>query len=291
MEDWKMSTLYVTDLDGTLMRSDQALSRYTVETVNRLIEEGMLITYATARLFQSAYGITKEIHFNLPVITRNGTAFVDPVKKKETEILQFSKQDVNKLRMLLGDQIKRLGFVTSYIGGEMVKLFDDGQVSEGVKIYLGETNDQRIRKIKDDQDIFVGTVTYCTLIAKKQELQPLYEKVKNAGDWECVFSKDTYGEDYWLEICPLYATKAKAIMKYKEKMGFDRVVVFGDSVNDISMFEIADESYAVENAIDELKEIATSVIASNDQDGVATFLSERWEKEKLGMERSISHNG
>ena len=41
MEDWKMSTLYVTDLDGTLMRSDQALSRYTVETVNRLIEEGM----------------------------------------------------------------------------------------------------------------------------------------------------------------------------------------------------------------------------------------------------------
>lgn len=286
-----MSTLYVTDLDGTLMRSDQALSRYTVETVNRLIEEGMLITYATARLFQSAYGITKEIHFNLPVITRNGTAFVDPVKKKETEILQFSKQDVNKLRMLLGDQIKRLGFVTSYIGGEMVKLFDDGQVSEGVKIYLGETNDQRIRKIKDDQDIFVGTVTYCTLIAKKQELQPLYEKVKNAGDWECVFSKDTYGEDYWLEICPLYATKAKAIMKYKEKMGFDRVVVFGDSVNDISMFEIADESYAVENAIDELKEIATSVIASNDQDGVATFLSERWEKEKLGMERSISHNG
>ena len=286
-----MSTLYVTDLDGTLMRSDQALSRYTVETVNRLIEEGMLITYATARLFQSAYGITKEIHFNLPVITRNGTAFVDPVKKKETEILQFSKQDVNKLRMLLGDQIKRLGFVTSYIDGEMVKLFDDGQVSEGVKIYLGETNDQRIRKIKDDQDIFAGTVTYCTLIAKKQELQPLYEKVKNAGDWECVFSKDTYGEDYWLEICPLHATKAKAIMKYKEKMGFDRVVVFGDSVNDISMFEIADESYAVENAIDELKEIATSVIACNDQDGVATFLSERWEKEKLGMEKSISHKG
>lgn len=286
-----MSTLYVTDLDGTLMRSDQALSRYTIETVNRLIEEGMLITYATARLFQSAYGITKDIHFNLPVITRNGTVFADPMKKKEIEILQFSKQDVNKLKMLLGDQIRRLGFVTSYIDGEMIKLFDNGEISEGLKEFLGETNDKRIREIRDDQDIFSGTVTYCTLIAKKQELQPLYEKVKNAGDWECVFSKDTYGEDYWLEICPLHATKAKAILKCKERIGCDRIVVFGDSVNDISMFEIADESYAVENAIDELKEIATSVIASNDQDGVATFLSERWEKEKLGMERSISHNG
>ena len=193
--------------------------------------------------------------------------------------------------MLLGDQIKRLGFVTSYIDGEMVKLFDNGEISEGLKEFLGETNDKRIREIRDDQDIFAGTVTYCTLIANKRELQPLYEKVKNAGDWECVFSKDTYGEDYWLEICPLHATKAKAILKYKEKMGFDRVVVFGDSVNDISMFEIADESYAVENAIDELKEIATSVIACNDQDGVAKFLSDRWEKEKLRMERSISHNG
>lgn len=64
-------------------------------------------------------------------------------------------------------------------------------------------------------------------------------------------------------------------------MGCDRIVVFGDSVNDISMFEIADEAYAVENAIDELKEKATSVIDSNDEDGVAKLLSERWDGDKF----------
>ena len=37
-----MTTLYVTDLDGTLMRTDKTLSRYTLETVNRLIDEGMV---------------------------------------------------------------------------------------------------------------------------------------------------------------------------------------------------------------------------------------------------------
>ncbi len=262
-EDGKVTTLYVTDLDGTLMRTDKTLSRYTIETVNRLIDEGMLITYASARLFQSAYEITKEIHFNLPVITRNGTVFADPMKKKETEILQFSEQDVNKLRILLGDKIRKFGFVTSYINGEIVKNFGNGEISEGLENYREDHNDKRIRKISDDQDIFVGNAIYCTLIAKKQELQPLYEEVKKAGDWECVFSKDTYGEDYWLEICPLNATKAKAVLRCKEKVGCDRIVVFGDSVNDISMFEIADEAYAVENAIDELKEIATSVIDSN----------------------------
>lgn len=38
------------------------------------------------------------------------------------------------------------------------------------------------------------------------------------------------------------------------------------------MFEIADECYAVENAVDELKEIATAVIGNNNEDGVAHWL-------------------
>ena len=61
----------------------------------------------------------------------------------------------------------------------------------------------------------------------------------------------------------------------------DRLVVFGDGVNDIDMFEIADEAYAVENAVDELKEIATGVIACNDEDGVAKWLYERVKGESI----------
>ena len=43
------NTLYVTDLDGTLLRSDATLSPYTVSTINRLTEQGLAFTYATAR--------------------------------------------------------------------------------------------------------------------------------------------------------------------------------------------------------------------------------------------------
>ena len=42
--------------------------------------------------------------------------------------------------------------------------------------------------------------------------------------------------------------------------------------NDIDMFELADESYAVQNADEQLKRYATSVISSNDEDGVAHWL-------------------
>ena len=52
----------------------------------------------------------------------------------------------------------------------------------------------------------------------------------------------------------------------------EKLIVFGDGKNDIDMFQIADESYAVANAHEELKKHATAVILSNDEDGVARWL-------------------
>ena len=44
-----MRTLYVSDLDGTLLNRQICLSNNTIQTINQLIAEGMLFTYATAR--------------------------------------------------------------------------------------------------------------------------------------------------------------------------------------------------------------------------------------------------
>jgi hydroxymethylpyrimidine pyrophosphatase-like HAD family hydrolase len=58
-------------------------------------------------------------------------------------------------------------------------------------------------------------------------------------------------------------------------LGCERLVVFGDGKNDIDLFELADEGYAVENAHEDLKKYAAAVIASNDEDGVAKWLEGR----------------
>ena len=78
-----------------------------------------------------------------------------------------------------------------------------------------------------------------------------------------------------MEICPRNCTKAKAVLKMKERYGFGKAAVFGDSVNDLSMFRAADEAYAVSNALEELKAAATAVIGSNEEDAVAKFLKNR----------------
>lgn len=76
----------------------------------------------------------------------------------------------------------------------------------------------------------------------------------------------------WLEIMPKAATKANACLQLKEMLDFDYIVAFGDGINDIPMFEIADECYAVQNAVSELKEMATGIIGTNLSDGVAVWL-------------------
>ena len=71
---------------------------------------------------------------------------------------------------------------------------------------------------------------------------------------------------------PAQASKSDAIKKLKQIWGCTKVVSFGDSINDIPMFEVSDECYAVSNAVGELKRIATGIIESNDEDGVAKWL-------------------
>lgn len=136
-------------------------------------------------------------------------------------------------------------------------------------------------KAETMDEMFQGTPGYVTMIGAREHIAPLYEKVKQYKGWESLFQKDTYRDEFWLEICPQNCTKAKSILKLKEQLGFEKLVVFGDSLNDISMFKIADESYAVANAMDELKKIATHIIGSNEEDSVVDLLKERFNNPSL----------
>ena len=85
-----------------------------------------------------------------------------------------------------------------------------------------------------------------------------------------------YNGLYCLELFSEHASKQNALKRLKEDGGYDELVVFGDNLNDLSMIEIADRSYAPFNALEVVKERVTGVLDDCSRDGVAKFLAKEW---------------
>lgn len=227
-----MKTLYVSDLDGTLLRKNETLSSYTIKTINALTSSGMLFSYATARSLNTAKKVTEGLNTHLPLIYPIIYSYQDNVEK------------------------------FSYIAAK---------ATSGMQAFLNSRKgDKRTNIVTTESELMYGDLFYITCIDKPEKLEPFYHKYKNK--YHVVYQKDIYTGEQWLEIMPQKASKAQAALQLKQKLECDRLVVFGDGKNDIDMFKIADEAYAVENAVSELKAVATGIIGSNENDGVAKYL-------------------
>jgi len=69
------------------------------------------------------------------------------------------------------------------------------------------------------------------------------------------------------------------------------LVVFGDNLNDIKMFEIADRAYAVENSVEGIKKYATEIIGSNQEDAVIRFIEQEFIKSSLVLRQKQLASG
>ena len=268
-----IKTLYVSDLDGTLLTSDMNISENSLKIINTLIDEGMLFTYATARSISSASIVAKGLSTKHPIIAYNGAFIVEPDTRKILAKEDFSRVQIEAVMDILSrNHISPL--VYSFVDGKERVSWIPNEENEGKRHYIdSRKGDKRLRPVAVDEELYKGEVFYFTCIGEKEELEPVYQALKDNENYTCTFQPEIYREEYWLEIMPRKATKANAILKLKELLGCDRIVSFGDAINDIPMFRISDECYAVENAVEELKKMATAVIESNNNDGVAKWLN------------------
>lgn len=265
----KKKVLYVSDLDGTLLRSDETISDQTAKTINDLVEKGMLFSYATARSFVTSQKVTKGINAKIPVIVYNGTFVIDN-QTKEVLIANYFEDDIRAVILeLFNHEIYPI--VYSYIDNIEYFSFINTKVTDGMRKFLDtRIGDSRWREVDTIDELLMGDIFYVTCIDEASKLYPFNEKYQDV--YHCVYDKDIYSKEQWFEIMPKKASKANAIRQLKEHLDCDYIVSFGDGRNDIDMFELSDECYAVSNANDELKTIATGIIESNDEDGVALFL-------------------
>lgn len=270
-----MRTLYLSDLDGTLLRSDQRTSAYTNETINRLVGEGMIFSYATARSFHTARKVTQGLNARIPLIVYNGAFIINSATHELMQANLFSEADAAEiLRELLAAGVSPIVYC---LDDKERFVYNRARINAQTREFVASREgDSRDTPVDDDESLRRQGTFYFTCIDDQEKLAPLNDKYRER--FTCVFSRDIYSGAQWLEIMPKAATKAQAARQLARLLGCGKIVAFGDGVNDLPLFDEADECYAVSNAADALKARATAVIPSNDEDGVVRWLEANWQK-------------
>ena len=282
----RKKTLYITDLDGTLLNREKCIPEESLEILNRLIETGMIFSYATARSIVSASDVTKGLKMKMPVVTGNGVSIVNPQTRELIATMSFGQEGLARLIAYMR-KYQLYPLVHSYINGKEKTSWVKGKETEGLLGWLKEPVrkvDDRLNPVGSFEELFQGQVFYMTCMGLEADFVELAKELEQDSEYRYYLTKELYDDSYWLEIMPAEATKSNTVLKLKEMLGCDRMVCFGDGINDISMFEAADECYAMENGVEELKAIATGVIGSNEESSVAKWLEGR-AKESLPESR------
>ena len=269
--------LIVFDLDGTLLNGNSEISEYTSETLKLLSQKDIAYTVATGRTLHGARSVLEGHRFDLPQAYKNGVMMWDPEQQEYSSSTLLTKaelddvvtacteQSLTPFVYTLDDDNRSLLFhppLQSAADQALIDLFSSANEAE--KHDLDELpEDAKIAHINS-----IGPMEAIKTVANGIEHDPnlvAYSGVAQEGaQW------------YWLDVHHSDASKGGAITELKKMLGLQRVICFGDSDNDLSMFAAADESYAPENANEAVKAAATAVIGHHDEEGIAHFLRERF---------------
>ena len=279
--------LYVSDVDHTLLGSDGSLSNYSRETLNRLLADGMLFTVASARSCASLRPLLAGLALSLPVVEVNGAFVSDLASGRHHLVNALAPAVLGDLWELLGHS-GQIPFISTYDGTADRLYYHTAHTvaNAGVDWYLQDRRryrDPRLCRLANLRDALREQVICLTVIGRQRELQSLRREIRRRHDdtvrTYCFENQYSPGW-HWLTVHDTHATKERGVAALLQLDGWQelqgrRLVVFGDGANDLGLFRTADAAFAVANAEPDLKRHATAVIAANDADGVARYLSNR----------------
>lgn len=273
-----LKTLYISDLDGTLLLPDATLGSETKDRLNNLIKQGMHFTVATARTSASVIHILNALDVNVPCILMNGVCIYDLKGRRYISAEKIKPHAVERLIEVI-HRLGLSGFMFSVKDGELFCCYEntsspnaEGFIEERVRKY-----GKRFILIPDFYNLGTDDAVYYSLSDSEEKLRAVYDILIKDESLRLEFYRDVYNEDFWyLEVCAVGVSKSHAVKKLRDLYGFDKVVCFGDNINDLPMFESSDECYAVMNSREEVKRAATAVIKSNKDNGVAEWLEKNF---------------
>lgn len=291
-----MIKVIASDMDGTLLNNEHKVAPETIAAVTEACDAGIRFMIATGRNFPGAMRELEGCGFVCDYIVGSGAEVRDP----EQRIVQTTAVSPKLCREIY-DQVKN--FPISIIF-----------TTDGIDYRVGtpeEVEESLIRQIQEfhmnlDREQIVETPLYKRmrdktkivpdLDALERDGVPVYKLFLFSGDLEMLNTIRLRLEENPeiavassfvsnLEITDVKAQKGPVLKQYIESLGYtmDEVMVFGDSLNDLSMLSMDfGATVAMENAVPEVKQAAKYITKSNEENGVAYAIREllRYQKKE-----------
>jgi Cof subfamily protein (haloacid dehalogenase superfamily) len=269
--------LVVFDLDGTLLDRNSMISDYTSETLKLLSGNNIAYTVATGRTLHGAKAILQGHRFLLPQIYKNGVMIWNPLQQNYSTSRTLTLVEIDNV-VGAYHETGLTPFIFTLDDKQISTVYHPEVESEADKELLrflcldGSVRMRPISELPKD-----AAVTHINAIGAQNAIEALLDRVAGEAHLVAYSGIALEGPDWhWLDVHHSDASKGGAVSDLKGRLGLERVICFGDSDNDLSMFEAADECYAPANANDAIKSAASAVIGHHDQDGIARFLRQRF---------------
>ena len=295
-------TLYITDMDGTLLGTDSRVSARSAAILAELSKSGAMVTVATARTPATVVPLLKDCHLSVPAIVMTGAALWnwdttqrsqcnEPKRSEQTENCghfedehYISREDMDVLdRAFAAAGVHPFRYIRR-TDAEALTVYHSPMMNAAERTFYEERARLFLKRFELHRPVNDAERGRCMLCFAMGE----YDAIEKVGaviarSTRCAYSlyPDTYDRSVGLlEVFGSGVSKAMAVNRLRRRIGADRVVVFGDNLNDLPMMRCADVSVAVSNALDEVRAAADVVIGSNSEDAVPRFIAADYAKQQ-----------
>ncbi|MGW3666523.1 HAD hydrolase family protein [Streptomyces sp. NPDC005141] len=271
--------LHVCDLDGTLLRSDATLSPFARDGLNQLLDSGVALTVASARSAAAMATLLAGVRLRLPVVELNGAFLTDLATGRH-----LARRTLDVAATLVAiDTLEALGtqaVLTTWDGVADHVHFGTG-LNPAATWYIDEKRaygDPRLRPCADVRAVARAEYTAAVIafVPDDRAERTVAELEKALRGSAAVLAAANRYVPGWSEVQVAHpeAEKGCAVRNLAQAVGMadTRLTVYGDHLNDLPMFSVADRQVAPANAHPDVLALATAVTAANDEDGVVRHL-------------------
>ncbi len=258
-----MYKLIAVDMDGTLLRRDDTISKRNKEAIRKVREKGVKVVIASGRPIHGLERYLEELEFVAEdeyVMSYNGS-IVQNVKTKE----------VIAKNMLKGNDLHRLYELAQRLEIDLHAFLMKGCITPRMNEYSqleGRMNNIPIYEMNFEEIAIDEEIIKVMYVGAPKEIDRVIRQLPENlyKDYNVVRSMP-----FFLEFLSKASGKQKGIKTLAERLDIapHEVMCIGDAGNDVEMLQYAGLGVAMGNAFEEVKQIADYITKTNEEDGVA----------------------